>query len=406
MRRIEKFNQPLEVDDWAVVQLKYNGEIIDGIIIRYNNSDLCFANNIGVFNGCYDLPNIDKYQFIRERYSVGWAIATRACGDLSLNSICTPSGFNTSTQFYLFSVQKSNGDYILNTDETITATRFINKHYEINGIYSGIKSYHYHHGTYQNKPLMNKNGYKIGVELEVEFNDARKKELFSRSESNWFYMERDGSLNDRGCEIITVPMRPCDIKNPKTWDGLINSLVGKAKSWDSPRCGLHVHLGREILGNNPEQQSETTGKLLFLYHHFLDGTALNTKIFGRTSAYNARDGKTASARAAVDLGTSVFKIKEIKDKVKNDLIGRTRSDRYYDINLTNENTIEFRKGRGSIKTTRIIMVIEYCEIMCKYAKSAQWGKISYDGFLKYMKKNLSSKSYLYRFIDGEVCGEF
>lgn len=406
MRRIEKFNQPLEVDDWAVVQLKFNGEIIDGIIIRYNSSDLCFANNSGVFNGCYDLPRIGKYQFIRELYSEGWAINSRVCGNLSLNDICTPIGFATTTQFYLFSIQKSNGDYILNTDETVTNTRFINKHYEINGIYSGIKSYHYHHGTYQNKPLMNKNGYKIGVELEVEFNDARKKELFSRSESNWFYMERDGSLNDRGCEIITVPMRPCDIKNPKTWDGLINSLVGKAKSWDSPRCGLHVHLGREILGNNPEQQSETTGKLLFLYHHFLDGTALNTKIFGRTSAYNARDGKTASARAAVDLGTSVFKIKEIKDKVKNDLIGRTRSDRYYDINLTNENTIEFRKGRGSIKTTRIIMVIEYCEIMCKYAKIAQWGKISYDGFLEYMKKNLSSKSYLYRFIDGEICGEF
>jgi hypothetical protein len=181
-------------------------------------------------------------------------------------------------------------------------------------------------------------------------------------------------------------------------------LSDKAKSWDSPRCGLHVHIGREILGSNPEQQSETIGKLLYLYHHFVNDTPMNKKIFGRDRAYNEKDGKTREGDAVATLGSGVLKLKEIKDTLKKGMIEKSSSDRYFDINLQNSNTIEFRKGRGSIKVSRIIMVIEYCEMMCKYAKSAKWEEISKDAFVSYVVSNISKESPLYCFFEaGERC---
>jgi hypothetical protein len=134
---------------------------------------------------------------------------------------------------------------------------------------------------------------------------------------------------------------------------------------------------------------------------------MNTKIFGRASAYNEKDGKTASGKAAKDLGSAVFKVQEVKDKVKTEIISHNRSDRYFDINLSNANTIEFRKGRGSIKTSRIVMVVEYCELMCKYAKATSWDKISKESFVEYIVTKVSKKSPLYRFFErGERCGEY
>jgi hypothetical protein len=282
---------------------------------------------------------------------------------------------------------------------------FFNDKYERSVTYKGVRGYHHHHGDTPNAPKKSVRGHKIGVELEVEFKSRDGKNRWNdKAKSNWFYCERDGSLNDNGVEIITVPMNPKDIKARATWGPLIEYLSDKAKSWDSPRCGLHVHIGREILGSNPEQQSETIGKLLYLYHHFVNGTPMNTRIFGRDRAYNEKDGKTREGDAVATLGSGVLKLNEVKNTLKKGLIDKSSSDRYFDINLMNSNTIEFRKGRGSINASRIIMVIEYCEMMCKYAKSAKWEEISKDAFVSYVVSNISKESPLYRFFEaGERC---
>ena len=266
-------------------------------------------------------------------------------------------------------------------DESMTNFNLPN--YENESVYSGLCAYHYHHGNYMNRPKIPFRGHRIGVELEVEFNSNDERYAFCDKPSNWFYCETDGSLNDYGCEIITIPLLPKDAKSIDVWQSLCDSLT-HANSWDTGRCGLHVHIGREILGKTEEQKSETLGRLLYLYHHYIKDTRLNCKIYGRSSGYHERDGKTRIGDAAVLLGKEVLKSKDVAARVKNAMIEKADETRYFDINLKNTCTIEFRKGRGSINPKRIALVVEYCERLCIYAKSTPWQQISYDDFVAFL----------------------
>ena len=416
MRRINDFSEAMtEIGMWAKVVIERRGELVEGILGRINEERLCFASNCNAFYGNYEFHNYsDSWQFVLDEYLNGWVIEKRDCGDLTIPRIMSNEGLNTEVEFAFVGIINERNEIITSAGsvvETSTPTSssysmsFFHDKYERSVTYNGVHGYHHHHGDIPNAPKKAVRGHKIGVELEVEFKTRDGKTRWSdRAKSNWFYCERDGSLNDNGVEIITVPMNPKDIKDRATWESLIEYLSDKAKSWDSPRCGLHVHIGREILGSNPEQQSETIGKLLYLYHHFVNGTPMNTRIFGRDRAYNEKDGKTREGDAVATLGSGVLKLNEVKNTLKKGLIDKSSSDRYFDINLMNSNTIEFRKGRGSIKASRIIMVIEYCEMMCKYAKSAKWEEISKDAFVSYVVSHISKESPLYRFFEaGERC---
>lgn len=415
MRRLNDFSVAMtEVGMWAKVRIECEGILIDGILGRCSDDYFCFASNSCYFDGNYEFRNHIEWNEIIADYRCGWIITLPNCGDYTIPRIMSPIGLDCERPVTFIGIINDSGAVVSPTGATlgrIEATTkdsisFFHSKYERGNIYTGVKPYHYHHGTTPNTPIKSVRGHKIGVELEVEFKNREGKIKWAeKAKSNWFYSERDGSLNDStGVEIITIPMNPNDIKERKTWEPLIGYLSDKAKSWDSPRCGLHVHIGREILGNNPEQQSETIGKLLYLYHHFVNGTEMNTSIFGRSHAYNEKDGKTREGDAVAVLGSGVLKLKEIKDTLKKGIIDKSSSDRYFDINLMNTHTIEFRKGRGSINASRIIMVIEYCEMLCKYAKVAKWEEISKEKFVEYVVSNISKKSPLYRFFEaGERC---
>ena len=413
MRRINDFSVAMtEVGMWAKVAIEVDGERIEGILGRSSEHYLCFASNSQLLNGNYEFTNYrSNWQFVIDEYQYGWVIITRNCGDLSIPNIMSNRGLDTELELTFVGIINESNQLISSAGRIVTSTQsadamsFFHDKYERRLTYKGVQGYHHHHGETPNAPIKSVRGHKIGVELEVEFkNSYGKTSWHDKAKSNWFYCERDGSLNDNGVEIITVPMNPKDIKSRATWEPLIEYLLDKAVSWDSPRCGLHVHIGREILGSNPEQQSETIGKLLYLYHHFVNDTPMNKKIFGRDRAYNEKDGKTREGDAVATLGSGVLKLNEVKNTLKKGLIDKSSSDRYFDINLQNSNTIEFRKGRGSIKVSRIIMVIEYCEMMCKYAKSAKWEEISKDAFVSYVVSNISKESPLYCFFEaGERC---
>lgn len=280
------------------------------------------------------------------------------------------------------------GDFILSGSET-------------SAIYTGQHSYHYSHGSSMNLPKdgLNDGAYRIGVELEVEAKSRSLRDTIVRSRSNWFMMETDGSLSsERGIEFVTIPLLPKDAMSEKTWNPLVKFLTDKADSYRRSSCGLHVHIGREAFGKDETERQATLGKLLYFYYECLKPEEFNTKVFGRSATYNERTFSCKESEAVKVLGTELMRDKKVREKVDKGLKDVANQTRYYDINIQNEKTIEFRKGKGSICTERIVAIITYCDLMVKYCRMRPWTQLKKDDFLKFIRKYASKSSPLFRYL--------
>lgn len=296
---------------------------------------------------------------------------------------------------------KEEEEHEVSQSQEYSAYGLISGNYEEDEIYSGQQEYHDHHGWCMNEPVVDSDyGYKFGVELEVECFDEDSLDTLTCEDSNWFYHETDGSLGDYGDEIITVPLRREDALDEAFWKPMVDLAKRNASSWDRDTTGLHVHISRTILGEDANEQSETIGKLLYFYHHCIgeDSYArrLNEKLYGRKRTYNEHDGKTDEGKAAYVLGESVLAMDNIKTKVKDAMIDKSRSTRYFDINLQNDNTIEFRKGKGSINTDRIVAICAWSEAMVLYCKDTGWAELSFSRFLEIARRNKYVRNILDR----------
>lgn len=269
-------------------------------------------------------------------------------------------------------------------------------------IYTGQSSYHSHHRESPNMPVEEIKGHRIGIELEICAKSASKQQEINRVRSNWFYQEHDSSLDSYGIECITIPLMPKDAKSVEFWTPFVSFMNTKAVSWGKSCCGLHVHIGREILGNTAEQKSETLGKLLYFYHHLIlgDPTAklVNEKIYGRAHTYHENLGDTEEGKAVKILGKAVLTNKEVADKVKQAMIDKSSHDRYFDINLQNSATIEFRKGKGSISAERITAIIAWSEAMVDYCRKTSWADLDFNEFVSWVRARRGTPSSLKGFL--------
>lgn len=381
-------NKVLKVGDFALLRVIGT----DVIFVWYREDDyrnIFFTENGNFLNYCTNVREENLPEVWRRRFRYARVYTTPLARR------------NTVVRRYkeLFNedVEVLSADVMNCFPQSAAATSdFFSSNYKCQVTYTGLHSYHYHHGEHKNEPTRPFTGHRIGVELEVCFNSEEECNTFVAKPSNWFFRERDGSLDMYGCEIITVPLLPDDAKSVDFWKVVTNDLQGHARSWETNCCGLHVHIGREILGCNEEERSETLGKLLYLYHHCVKEMFLNSRIYGRTTGYHEIDGKTDVGNAVSLLGKEVLRIKSVRDNIKNSMTRRSSRDRYYDINITNGPTIEFRKGKGSINAKRIAAVVEYNEKLCLYAKNTPWTQISQEDFVAYLKATASDtlKEYM------------
>ena len=306
MRQIFDLNAVLSnVGDYAFFNVKHHGADYLVLALRFSNENWAFYSSNRGFNlSGADSPRdrevVAQYPFLSE-YTSSWILPKgyslkHGCADCDI-IICSSSYSIVQDEIQLQEVADNSmrGDDLAITLVDLP-TEYLCKRYETTTKYRGMQGWHSHHGSRLNSPIKAWRKHRIGVEIEVEFIDEDYRREFIDIPSNYFYRETDGSLDDYGCEIITIPLLPNDAKDAEFWKELTDGLRGRANSWDtSGRCGLHVHIGREILGTTLEQHSETIGKLLYLYHHWLKDTRFNIKMYGRERGYHDMNAKTAEA---------------------------------------------------------------------------------------------------------------
>lgn len=250
---------------------------------------------------------------------------------------------------------------------------FILKSVEKKEIYSGFYDYHYHKDEYLNLPKA-KVPYMMGVELETLFRgdyvdnaDERRDNWCDNCKSNWFFMEEDGSLGEGGCEFITTPLAPEDAKNPSTWAPLIKALHdANVVSYQSSDTGLHVHISTDALGTTEQEQQEAKLRLLYFYFYVLSAST-RKRVFARNCGGYSEELRGEQAAAASKLKVAL-RYKEVRDAVCKELKDQVDCSRYYAINFENEDTVEFRQGKGSLNALRIASICEFVEACCLYVR--------------------------------------
>lgn len=207
----------------------------------------------------------------------------------------------------------------------------------------------------------------FGVELEIDKpndddEDVRgecAQALYDLSnEEDLLYLKSDGSLSEMGIEIVT---HPCSLEyhlRAFPWAGIREAALDNGyTSHDARTCGLHIHIGRQQLGEDDFQRRANAAKLVLLVDHlWADMLTFSRRKESQTSRWAHRPyfDRLALADCTDD-----------DDRIA--LALRTRdSGRYQAVNLQNSRTVELRLFNGSLNLQTIRATITLASCLTQY----------------------------------------
>jgi hypothetical protein len=231
----------------------------------------------------------------------------------------------------------------------------------------------------------------LGFELEVEFKSdtVGVAQHTAIALDGIAYLKHDGSISN-GFEIVTHPHTHQTYRENSTmlWDTIetLRSQYG-GRSWDTDTCGLHIHLSR----NGFSSGAHLHRFIAFVYHnapHMMKFAGRKTR-FARFNDVYTFD----------EYDRPVF---SIKHKVGNP--DRYSSERYSAVNTQNENTIELRFFRGTMKTSGVLSALDLAQAMVEYTRElrlddVKLGALSWDWFADYVVSNNGLYPDLYSRLD-------
>ena len=166
------------------------------------------------------------------------------------------------------------------------------------------------------------------------------------------YIKSDGSLSD-GMELVS---HPCSLKYHRTrfpWGDIMHRAVRLGyRSHNTSTCGLHIHIGKQQLGDTIEEQEEVISRILFFFEsHWNELFNFSRRTVYAVDRWAARQGYSDRP-------------KDILDKAK-----KSSKGRYCCVNITNYSTVEIRLFRGTLKYNTFIASLELVDEICRNAIS-------------------------------------
>ena len=215
-----------------------------------------------------------------------------------------------------------------------------------------------HSYSYRPSPaFFGKGKYYLGFELEVEARQTSRYEgaqLAQELFGGHVYLKDDGSLND-GFEIVTHPHTLNEYQTNFNWEGL-NKLKNQGlRSWNTSTCGLHVHVSRSAFMVEGVRLSYEERILKRQAHElrFMKLIYDNERQVGRIA------GRSGNQYASfLDKGKLVQKIKN----------GVQENGRYSAINTENDDTLEVRVFKGSLRRERVLSALEFVTASVEYTR--------------------------------------
>lgn len=211
-----------------------------------------------------------------------------------------------------------------------------------------IKSYNYKPDKFNFNKIYGSediNPY-LGIELEIDSagkNDDNAKLVIDTLGGDNVYCVHDGSLSD-GFEIVTHPCT-LDYHSNLEYKVLFKKLIELGyKSHDTTTCGLHIHFNKNYFGESRTIQDLCITKLLYLFEKYWDNIA----------KFSRRNNNKYTSRYGMEENDSMFEVLYKAKAARESYNGRYRS-----INLKNENTVEIRVFKGTLKYNTFIATLQF-----------------------------------------------
>lgn len=209
--------------------------------------------------------------------------------------------------------------------------------------------------------------------------------------------ETDSSIGN-GKELVFFPMTYNYIKsNSDELKDMFSYLISKGNySHDGGKCGLHIHVSKDYLGDTQEEIQKTIEKLMLFIETYRDKVERFSRRkhneFSHYNTYTIPNHK-ANYNDTCFTDDNYFKSgKILYDLNKYDCIGHSS---VLNTNTSTGVTVEFRMFRGTLRYETFMATIEFIHNLvnvCKEnaASKISWNKvINYDGdFIKKYNESL------------------
>jgi len=196
----------------------------------------------------------------------------------------------------------------------------------------------------------------FGVELEVDgagedCDNARKVLNIANHNSITLYCKHDGSLED-GFELVTHPMSLDYHLTQMPWGEIMTCLKSMGyTSHQAGTCGLHAHISRAAFGETEAAQDAAIARILFFVEkHWEELLKFSRRTQRQLERWAARYGYKERPRDILDHAKKGY-----------------GAGRYTCVNLQNEDTIEFRIFRGTLKLNTFIATLQLIDRICDVA---------------------------------------
>lgn len=195
----------------------------------------------------------------------------------------------------------------------------------------------------------------FGVELEIDDggeSDVNASKLLNATDSaaEYFYIKHDGSLED-GMELVS---HPADLKSHMDvlpWPEVMDEAVDLGyRSHETKTCGLHIHINRSSFGETAKEQDAVIARLLyFVENHWNEILKFSRRTAYQMERWAARYGRKDHPKEVLDIAK------------------KAPSGRYSCINLTNNDTVEFRMFRGTLRWNTFAATLQFVDALCDVA---------------------------------------
>lgn len=213
----------------------------------------------------------------------------------------------------------------------------------------------------------------IGIELETECGIDSFPDFLSQADENYHapnfcYGKRDGSLDETGVELVTMPATLDAFMQRFPWRALQAWNNEGARSFYRNSCGFHVHVSRDFFA--------PTHLWRFVAWQMRNQTFCHALAQRESVGY-------AKWRTLSEFGK--YGSATLSDVVK----GKADSgERYVAINFNNSETIELRYFRGNLRPEAIRARIEFVHALAYFTKNlsareVMQGALSVETFSEY-----------------------